>query len=447
MRICTILSAALALSAVAISQTVDVPEQANDGAVQAPATSQRNQSPLPSVTGAANQEFESTDNTQPSDARAPTESSSPATSKSDDKAECSAAGVEGWNRGLQIGGVFMILGVSALGVMVPVGCKYIRWLNIDKRALNVGKFFGAGVILATAFIHMLGESVEALKDDCLDGRMGDFESWPGALAMMAVLAMHLIEYAMSSYLIKQSKKEGNAHNSVDDEEASKRRMLGDSSVRLADDATAGHGGDTPTFAGVRDIYDTGSNSDNQSEKGAVGHVHGPLVPMGVAGDQVRKRLSTYILELGIALHSIIVGMTLAVTGGSGFKTLLAAVAVHQFFEGVALGTRIAEINFQRNAIVLALMNCAVFAVTTPIGQVIGICIRESFAPRDPSTLIIMGVLDSLSAGVLIYSALVNLLVEEFSASEFRKSPRRLRIMYFAAMYAGCATMSVIGIWT
>ncbi|KAJ2552374.1 hypothetical protein EV175_003338 [Coemansia sp. RSA 1933] len=140
-------------------------------------------------------------------------------------------------------------------------------------------------------------------------------------------------------------------------------------------------------------------------------------------------------------------MTLAVTGGSGFKTLLAAVSVHQFFEGVALGTRIAEINFQRNAVMLALMNCAVFAVTTPLGQVIGIGIRESFAPRDPTTLIIMGVLDSLSAGVLIYSALVNLLVEEFSAPEFRKSPRHLRIIYFAAMYAGCATMSVIGIWT
>ncbi|KAJ2532343.1 hypothetical protein EV175_007158, partial [Coemansia sp. RSA 1933] len=242
--------------------------------------------------------------------------------KADQKAECSAAGVEGWNRNLQIGGVFIILAVSALGVMVPVGCKYIRWLNMDRRILNAGKFFGAGVILATAFIHMLGESMEALKDDCLDGRMGDFESWPGALAMMAVLAMHLIEYAMSSYLIKQSKNE--AHMDIDEEEKeSKRQMLGDSSVRLADDATAGHGGDTPMFAGVRDIYDAGSNSDGHSEKGcAVGHVHGPLISTG--GDQVRKRLSTYILELGIALHSIIVGMTLAVTGGSGFKTLLAA---------------------------------------------------------------------------------------------------------------------------
>ncbi|KAJ2395434.1 hypothetical protein GGI23_004300 [Coemansia sp. RSA 2559] len=442
MHIFKVVAGILALSAVGIGQTADMSDQATNGAVQTQTTPQSNQSAPSSITDS--QAFAGTDGATVSESPSPTA----AKAQPEQKTECSAAGVEDWNRNLQIGGVFIILVVSSLGVMVPVGCKYIRWLNMDKRVLNAGKFFGAGVILATAFIHMLGESVEALKDDCLDGRMGDFDSWPGALAMMAVLAMHLIEYAMSSYMIKQSRSTATATH-FDDEE-SKRQMLGDSSVRIADDATAGNGGDTPTFAGVRDIYGTGSSSssnNSHSEKGAVGHVHGPLVPMGAAGDQVRKRLSTYILELGIALHSIIVGMTLAVTGGSGFKTLLAAVSVHQFFEGVALGTRIAEINFQRNAVMLALMNCAVFAVTTPLGQVIGIGIRESFAPRDPTTLIIMGVLDSLSAGVLIYSAVVNLLVEEFSASEFRKSPRRLRIVYFAAMYAGCATMSVIGIWT
>ncbi|KAJ2751581.1 hypothetical protein H4S06_004114 [Coemansia sp. BCRC 34490] len=336
-------------------------------------------------------------------------------------AECLAAGVADWNRGLQIGGVFIVLGISAAGVMLPVGCRYIRWLDIDKRILCGGKFFGAGVIMATAFVHMLGESVEALKDDCLDGRMGDYESWPGALAMMAVLAMHLIEHVVSARFVKL-----------------------DEQTAAASDSDSTGNSDVAAAATLEEKKSVGKSGGHFAGGGGGGHVHGLLVP---AGDQARRRLSTYMLELGIALHSIIIGMTLAVTGGSAFTTLLAAISVHQFFEGVALGTRIAELSFRRNAAALALANCAVFAITTPLGQAIGIGIRESFAPRDPATLVILGVLNSLSAGVLIYSALVNLLAEEFSAPDFRASPRWTRIAYFVAMYAGCATMSVIGKWT
>ncbi|KAJ2739906.1 hypothetical protein GGI20_006035 [Coemansia sp. BCRC 34301] len=153
-----------------------------------------------------------------------------------------------------------------------------------------------------------------------------------------------------------------------------------------------------------------------------------------------------MLELGIALHSVIVGMTLAVTGGGAFRTLLAAISFHQFFEGVALGTRIAELQFSRRPLVLGLANALVFALTTPLGQAIGIGIRQTFAPRSPTALVVMGVLDSLSAGILMYSAIVNLLVEEFAAPTFRAMSRNTRIACFVAMYAGCAGMSAIGKW-
>ncbi|KAJ1989708.1 hypothetical protein EDC05_004506 [Coemansia umbellata] len=304
--------------------------------------------------------------------------------------ECYAAGVDDWDKGLQIGAVFIILAVSLVGVLLPILCKHTKWLSISPRVINTGKFFGAGVILATAFIHMLGESMETLKDECLDAHMGDFDSWPGALAMMAVLAMHLLEHILSARFAKKKTEDIDSM-----------------------------------------LYDSESEKDT-------GHTHGPVLGH-------TKKLSTYILELGIALHSVIIGMTLAVTG-SGFRVLLAAIACHQFFEGVALGTRIAELEFPANGLLLRVANALMFAVTTPVGQVIGICIRQSFAPRDPSSLMVMGVLDSLSAGILIYSAVVGLLVEEFGAAEFHASPRWLRVLYFAAMYLGCATMSLIGKW-
>ncbi|KAJ1672312.1 hypothetical protein GGF38_000123 [Coemansia sp. RSA 25] len=343
------------------------------------------------------------------------------------RAECLAAGVEDWDRTLQISGVFIILAVSALGATLPVACKHIEWLNVSPRLLTLGKFFGAGVILATAFVHMLGGATETLKDDCLDGRMGDFDNWPGLLAMFAVLAMHLIEHVLTAKYLGSG---GGSDRDL-------THMLSHNATTLAE---ANHGSDIDdeerkTEAAV--------NDKTLISGPAHGHIH---APMFVDSEQRRKHLSTYILELGIALHSVIVGMTLAVTGGTEFKTLLAAISFHQFFEGMALGTRIAELQFARRPLVLGLLNALVFALTTPLGQIIGIGIRQSFAPRSPSSLIVMGILDSLSAGILMYSAIVNLLVEEFGAPGFRASSRRARIACFVAMYAGCAGMSIIGKW-
>ncbi|KAJ2491062.1 hypothetical protein IWW37_002619 [Coemansia sp. RSA 2050] len=328
-----------------------------------------------------------------------------------------AAGVEDWDRELQIGGVFIILGVGALGAMLPVACKHVEWLNVSPWLLTLGKFFGAGVILATAFVHMLGGATETLKDDCLDGRMGDFDNWPGLLAMLAVLAMHLIEHVLTAAYVGGS-NDDLAH------------MSSRNAATLAE-----HNNDEDEESKAEKVPVSGHLSH--------GHVHAPLF---TDVDRKRRHLSTYILELGIALHSVIVGMTLAVTGGMEFKTLLAAISFHQFFEGVALGTRISELQFIRRPLALGLLNAMVFAVTTPLGQIIGIGIRQTFAPRSPSSLIIMGVLDSLSAGILMYSAIVNLLVEEFAAKEFCASTRKARVACFVAMYAGCAGMSIIGKW-
>ncbi|KAJ1644855.1 hypothetical protein J3B02_001016 [Coemansia erecta] len=333
------------------------------------------------------------------------------------KIECSAAGVEDWDRTLQIAGVFIILAVGGLGAILPIACKNMPLINVSPRIIATGKFFGAGVILATAFVHMLGGATETLKDECLEGKMGDFDAWPGFLAMVSILAMHLMEHLLTMRFVRGSSHSNDAQTANND--TGNGSSIGQS---------------TPRFGATEELL---------SEKPATGHVHA-LVLLDM--DQRRKQLSTYILELGIALHSVIVGMTLAVTGGSEFKTLLAAISFHQFFEGMALGTRISALSFSRRPLLTALLNALVFALTTPLGQLIGIGIRQSFAPRSPATLVTMGVLDGLSAGILMYSAIVNLLVEEFSAAEFRKCRGVEKTLYFLAMYAGCAAMSVIGKW-
>ncbi|KAJ2869134.1 hypothetical protein FB639_004788, partial [Coemansia asiatica] len=56
----------------------------------------------------------------------------------------------------------------------------------------------------------------------------------------------------------------------------------------------------------------------------------------------RRALATYLLELGIALYSVLIGLALAISD-HGFFALFIAICFHQFFEGLALGTSLAEL--------------------------------------------------------------------------------------------------------
>ena len=50
-----------------------------------------------------------------------------------------------------------------------------------------------------------------------------------------------------------------------------------------------------------------------------------------------------ILEAGIIFHSILIGITLVVTDDVYFITLFIVIVFHQFFEGLALSSRIISI--------------------------------------------------------------------------------------------------------
>lgn len=78
------------------------------------------------------------------------------------------------------------------------------------------KYFGSGVIVATAFIHLLAPSWEALTDDCL-GQDSVWASypWTPAIAMFSVFAIFLTELiahrAGASYLKRRGLRAHDAH--------------------------------------------------------------------------------------------------------------------------------------------------------------------------------------------------------------------------------------------
>lgn len=47
-----------------------------------------------------------------------------------------------------------------------------------------------------------------------------------------------------------------------------------------------------------------------------------------------------------------------------------------------------------------------YAITTPVGIAVGLGIRNTYNPNSTTASIVSGVMDSLSAGILLYTGLV-----------------------------------------
>jgi zinc transporter ZupT len=157
----------------------------------------------------------------------------------------------------------------------------------------------------------------------------------------------------------------------------------------------------------------------------------------------KQSLQITLIEGGILFHSVFVGMTISITN-EGFVTLLVAIIFHQAFEGLGLGSRIAAVPYPKNswkpwALVIA------FGTTCPIGQAIGLATRGAYDPESALGLIMVGVFNAISSGLLLYAALVDLLAEDFLSEEAQHTlTTRDKTKAFMYLLMGAAGMSVVG---
>ncbi|KAF9108192.1 high-affinity Zn(2+) transporter zrt1 [Mortierella sp. GBA35] len=152
-------------------------------------------------------------------------------------------------------------------------------------------------------------------------------------------------------------------------------------------------------------------------------------------NNAQRRISTYILEAGVAAHSVIIGVTLGVSSGSEFTGLLIALLFHQFFEGFALGARIADLDLEKTwtHYLLAL----IFSLTTPFGVLIGIGVSNTYQSDSVTALLTEGTLDAISTGILLYMGYVTLLAVEFNLdSELLRQSSRVKSWCFFALWTG-----------
>ncbi|KAI1315680.1 hypothetical protein EDD11_000454 [Mortierella claussenii] len=408
--------------------------------------------------------------------------------------------VEDYNLPLHIGSLFANMAASACGVLLPILFAYTtfspRTTSRIHSVIQTARTFGSGVILATAFIHMLPSAFGDLSDPSLPEIFQEesgYTGWAGLIAMLSALLLHLLEFTATqrffnrSRALKQRQEEQQKTECVHAIDRLQSLDSDEKATKSHDEVDSLEEGRRGHAVGLNAITVTHPSSQDADPCVHVGHVHGgeillvnknnqtqhqnqhmqhthadpPVSHSSLDGtlifteeeeiakekqEQRSREIGTYILELGIALHSVIIGVTLATTIGAAFVSLLIALLFHQFFEGVALGGRIASLKLDRTSLSPWLLS-AWFALSTPIGIAIGIGIRSTYDGASVEALIIQGVFDSCSAGILLYTALVQLLSTELNANRtFRESSTRHQVVQFVSLWAGAAAMAIVGKW-
>lgn len=92
--------------------------------------------------------------------------------------------------------------------------------------------------------------------------------------------------------------------------------------------------------------------------------------------------------------------------------------------------------------------CFMFAVTTPMGIVLGMIVFSvtGYDDSSPNALIMEGLLGSLSSGILIYMALVDLIALDFFHNKLMSSHAFLKKASFIALVLGSTSMSILALW-
>ncbi|KAM7505016.1 hypothetical protein LguiB_003920 [Lonicera macranthoides] len=311
-------------------------------------------------------------------------------------------------------GIASILVAGALGVCLPILSKVIPSLRPDKDGFFIVKAFAAGVILATGFIHVLPDAFESLTSPCLPEKPWGVFPFTGFVAMMSAMGTLMVDTFATSYY-------NNSHFNKNIK------------TLAVDGSGSGSGGDVETeHEGHVHVHSHATH----------GHAHGSIPDLS-ATELIRHRVISQVLELGIIVHSVIIGVSLGASESpKTIRPLVAALTFHQFFEGMGLGGCISQAKFKSRAMTLMAI---FFALTTPIGIVIGIGVTKAYDENSKTALIVEGVFNAASAGILIYMALVDLLAADFMNPKMLNKPR-LQLGANLSLLFGAGCMSLLAKW-
>ena len=158
--------------------------------------------------------------------------------------------------------------------------------------------------------------------------------------------------------------------------------------------------------------ETDNDSDHSShEDGHHGHSHGPPpILSDLEQRSVAAAIRGFLLVFALSFHSIFEGMAIGLQSTlKDIWFLFAAVTVHELAIMFCIGMEMLASHI-RVGIYIAYM--VTLGLITPIGVAIGIFVTEYFQDPTPSHTLIIGILQGVAAGTLLYVTFLEVLERE-----------------------------------
>ena len=254
--------------------------------------------------------------------------------------------------GTRISALFVILIVSTATTFFPVIAKRVPRMHIPVYVYLFARYFGAGVIVATAFIHLLDPAYSEIGPQTCVGMTKGWASysWCPAIVLTSVMAIFLLDFGAERYVEIKYGVQSDADIQEVVTGQGDRRASATSIVegRMEhEDRSVGLDARRPSKAVTFEQKFAEDFSDED---------------VTARERSFRQQIAAFlILEFGVIFHSVIIGLNLGVVG-SEFSTLYPVLVFHQSFEGLGIGARMSTIPFKPHSW-LPWFLCAAYGLT------------------------------------------------------------------------------------
>jgi len=362
-------------------------------------------------------------------------------------------------------GLCLIILSSAVGTILPILLRNKAIFSINGTLFNSMKMFGTGVIVTVAFVHMLSPADKMLSgDDAPEFFKENYDAFSGVFAIAGIILAHGIQIIVKEYFKKQKEK---TYNNLEVEHSRPDILIHNNecnSTSTESDSLLSQGKNNYNNNNNNNI-DSDSDSKNNSkieeqenhsstaDYNSCSHHDNNVICHEQFDDcchtevlflTSNKQIVSYLLEIGISLHSILIGFAFGTNFDNDINFLLIALMIHQFFEGIALSTIFIEAKFKN--LLAPILMVIFYSITMPLGGIGGLIVYGVNHTNTTTMTCIQGILDSLAAGLLIYDSLVNILSHHTSSSQWDKMNKMSKYTQLVSFYLGCIAMALIGIW-
>jgi solute carrier family 39 (zinc transporter), member 1/2/3 len=331
--------------------------------------------------------------------------------------------------GARISSIFVILFVSTGFTVFPVIARKVPKLRIPEYVYIVARNFGTGVIVATAFVHLMDPAYGEIGPNTCVGMTGPWAiySWVPAIILVTIFFIFGLDLLSSVYV---ERKYGIKYETD---------IITDAIIK-------------PHSTSQPDPYHTNENQQSAVNPTSVqtpeksSEIDEVSIDEGKVLYDFEAQIAAFlILEFGVIFHSVTIGLNLGACG-SEFKTLYPVLIFHQSFEGLGIGSRLSVIPFPKEKWWWPWALCIAYGLTTPVCVAIGLGFRTTYNSNSYTANIVQGVLDAISAGVLIYTALVELIARDFIFNPQRTKSIPKLLFQLGCLCAGTGLMALLGKW-